>query len=431
MSTIATDTNSQIRFSPDTAVLGFTMALMLITVLLAGLAPALRASAVPPVWSMRQTGSAPATGQRFAYTLVGMQAALALMLVAGAGLFGRTLVNLSRIPTGFQTENLLLFYVDGPRNGYEGTASFSLYDRIEQKLAAIPGVQAVTVSRNALLSNSMWSTSAEVPHREKKVQISTHSVGDRYLGVMGIPLRIGRDIAAADRETSPKVVVVNRALAAYFTGNPIGQQLRGATVVGIADDAKYESLTAEAPPTAYFPLRQVSDRGAGVHFAVRTAIDSLSLADAVREAVAEVDPTLPVANLRTQTQQIEMTMARERTFAGLLLFFAAVAILLACIGVYGVLAHSVARRTGEFGIRLALGSTPEWHLLVDRARHPAGRSLRAHDRDSAIPVNLEAGRTDAVRDQPTRPADHRCLSSARAALGGDGCPHSRTASREK
>ena len=126
-----------------TAVLGFTMALMLITVLLAGLTPALRASAVPPVWSMRQTGSAPATGQRFAYALVGMQAALALMLVAGAGLFGRTLVNLSRIPTGFQTENLLLFYVDGPRNGYEGTASFSLYDRIEQKLAAIPGVQAL------------------------------------------------------------------------------------------------------------------------------------------------------------------------------------------------------------------------------------------------------------------------------------------------
>ncbi|HYL77395.1 MAG TPA: ABC transporter permease, partial [Bryobacteraceae bacterium] len=366
-----------LKLSPDLRVLGFTAAICLLTGLLFGLAPAWRATRVELTPALKQSASSLRAGHAglgLAKTLVIAQTVLSLVLLFGAGLFVRTLVNLKNLDTGFDKENLLLFGVNPLKAGYKGAALTDFYTRVQQRVGTLPGVVSATSSLHLLLSgssrgNSIWIP-GYAPKPDERMSVRVVPAGPKFFETMKIPLLHGRDFNDADNEKAPQVVVVNQTLVKrYFEDrDPIGQRIGWGQpraemeIVGVVKDAKYDSLRRATPATVYQPFRQASNLN-WMHFEVRTATDPRTLIPAVRNVVASLDRNVPLFDVKTQIEQVDELLLQERLFAKLTSFFGLLALLLACVGLYGIMSYAVVRRTGEIGIRMALGAR-RWDILA-------------------------------------------------------------------
>jgi predicted permease len=355
----------------DNRILAATAGVSVLCALAFALLPAWQASRIDLATAF-QGGTRTLGGRRRSWVVRGLlavQVALSLVLLVSAGLFSRTLARLDAVDAGFDQRGLLLFRLDATSAGYAADRVVALHDRVRERIAALPGVRAVTYSRVPLLSRTRQNKSFQLPDAaavRTQPPVNTNGVAPNFFAVMALPILRGRPFTEQDRDGAPKVAVINETFARQHFGaaDPIGRRVAfGAPawddvveVVGVARDAKYTDLRGAAPPTIYLPAHQRVEGAAA--FAIRAAGDPAALAPAVQAAMRELDSTMPVLDLRTQHEQVERLHASERLFAWLATFFGLTAVALAVAGLHGLLAQAVQRRTGEFGLRLAVGATP-------------------------------------------------------------------------
>ena len=405
--------NGSPLFSPtiDTRVLVFTAAVSILTGILFGLAPALRGLRVDLTPALKEGAASGSQTVRSGKarlnagnSLVVAQVALSIVVLAGAGLLVRTLQNLKNLDPGFDTRNILTFRLDPTLIGYKSADSDNIYSELRSRLSAMPGVASVSYSWTALLGGGRWSTSFHLRGKPKDEESNSDMlpVGPQFFETMRIPLLAGREFSAADYATAQTIAAAQaaeRAAAAaklkfgskpaenpaqtvevpatpamvnqafvrkYFPNvNAVGQRFgqqeadpekeeeksSGWEIVGVVGDAKYDKLRRDVQPTTYIP-----NSGGSVAFALRTQTEPEKFVPEIRAIVSQIDSNLPVYDIRTESQQIDRQILKERLIARLSGFFGVLALLLACIGLYGLVSYEVARRTREIGIRTALGA---------------------------------------------------------------------------
>ena len=354
----------------DWAVLLFGFGLSILAGLLFGLYPAWEAARHSVSGTLKNEGAQASSTRgtaRVRRVLVAAQVMLSTVLLIPTGLFLKSLLNVLHVDLGMNTENVIGFSLNPRLNRYTNAESKALFERVDRELAGLPGARSVTDGLVPLIGDNNWGTDIEVKgYTGTENNSKLNQVGPGFFGKMGIPLIAGREFTESDTHAAPKVAVVNEEFAKHFFAgqNPIGRHFseRGSKagdiqIVGLVKDSRYSSVRKEAPPVFFTPWRQ-EDRVNYLNFYVRSALPASQMVQQVRGLMTRIDRNLPAMDLRTLDDTVRQNIRNDRLILKLAATFAGLATILAMLGLYGVMAHSVTRRTREIGIRMALGAAP-------------------------------------------------------------------------